>query len=164
MFLSVVITTLKQYKFKSTPSSSRYSAVFECMKLFKNRGFISFAWILSLSKIEKLRLTAISTNAAVIGICESKLEASILEQQISIDNYKILCCYRNRHGGVVACYVRNDLNYNILSVLPRLTYPYLLFRRNWKYFFWNFTTYLKSHNSSNNLLPPKSNKCSKSTK
>ena len=139
----------------------------QCLNVWnflRTEVYISFAWILSLSKIEKLRLTAISTNAAVIGICESKLEASILEQQISIDNYKILCCYRNRHGGVVACYVRNDLNYNILSVLPRLTYPYLLFRRSWKYFFWNFTTYLKSHNSSNNLLPPKSNKCSKSTK
>ena len=51
-----------------------------------------------------------------MGICESKLDASVLEQEISIDNYKVLRCVRNRNG--VACYVRNDLSYNILSVFP----------------------------------------------
>ena len=71
-----------------------------------------------LSKIEELRFIAKSTNAAAIGICESKLDASVLEQEISIDNYKILHCDSNRHGGGVACYIRNDLSYNILSVFP----------------------------------------------
>ena len=52
-----------------------------------------------LPKIEELRFIAKSSNAAVIGICESKLDASVLEQEISIHNYKILCCTRNRHGG-----------------------------------------------------------------
>ena len=42
----------------------------------------------------------------------------VLEQEINIDNYKILRCDRNRHGGWVACYIRNDLSYNILSVFP----------------------------------------------
>ena len=42
----------------------------------------------------------------------------VLEQEINIDNYKILRCDRNRHGGGVACYIRNDLSYNILSVFP----------------------------------------------
>ena len=31
----------------------------------------------------------------------------------------IIRCDRNRHGGGVACYIRNDLSYNILSVFPR---------------------------------------------
>ena len=42
-----------------------------------------------LSKIEELRYIAKSTNAAVIGICEFKLDASLLDPEI-IDNYKIL--------------------------------------------------------------------------
>ena len=42
-----------------------------------------------------------------------------MDPEISINNYKILRCDRNRQGGVVACYVRNDLSYNILSVFPR---------------------------------------------
>ena len=71
-----------------------------------------------LPKIEELHFIAKSTNAAVIGICESKLDASVLEQEINIDNYKILCCDRNRQGGGVACYVRNNLSYNILPVFP----------------------------------------------
>ena len=72
-----------------------------------------------LSKIGELRFIAKSTNAVVIGICEFKLDASVLEQEISIDNYKILRCDRNSHGGSLACCVRNDLSYNILSVFPR---------------------------------------------
>ena len=71
-----------------------------------------------LPKIEELRFIAKSTIAAVIGICESKLDASVLEQEINIDNYKIMRCDRNRLGGRVACCIRNDLSYNILSVFP----------------------------------------------
>ena len=72
-----------------------------------------------LSKIEELRYIAKSSDAAVIGICESKLDASLLDPEISIDNYKILHCDRNRQGGGVVCYVRNDLSYNTQSVFPR---------------------------------------------
>ena len=71
-----------------------------------------------LPKIEEPLLIAKSTNDAVIGICESKLDASVLELDISIDNYKILRCVTNRHGEGVACYIRNDLSYNFLSVFP----------------------------------------------
>ena len=60
-----------------------------------------------------------STNATVIGVCGSKLDASVLDPEINIDNYKILPCDRYRQGGGVACYVRNDLSYNNLSVFPR---------------------------------------------
>ena len=42
----------------------------------------------------------------------------MLEQEINIDNYKILNCDRNRKRGGVPCYIRNDLSYNILSVFP----------------------------------------------
>ena len=72
-----------------------------------------------LPKIDELRYIAKSTNAAVIGICKSKFEASVLDPEISIDNYKILSCDKNRQGGGVACYVRNDLTYNTLFVFPR---------------------------------------------
>ena len=52
-----------------------------------------------------------------IGICESKLDVSVLEQELSIDNYKIMRCDRHRHEGV-ACCIRNDLRYNIRFVFP----------------------------------------------
>ena len=63
-----------------------------------------------LSKIEELRFSAKSTDAAVIGNYESKLHASVLAQKISTDNYKILRWDKNRHGGGVACYIRNYLS------------------------------------------------------
>ena len=50
-----------------------------------------------------------STNAAITGISESKLVESVLEPEIQIDDYKILRCDRNRHGGGVACYITNEL-------------------------------------------------------
>ena len=89
--------------------------------VFKSRGlhFIHLNINILLLKIEELCYIAKSTNAAVIGICESKLDASVLDLEINIDNYKILRCDRNRQGGGVACYVRNDLSYNTLSVFPR---------------------------------------------
>ena len=88
--------------------------------VFKNRGlhFIHLNINSLLPKIDELRYITKSTNAAVIGICESKLDASVLDPEISINNYEILHCDRNRQGGGVACYVRNDLNYNTLSVVP----------------------------------------------
>ena len=60
-----------------------------------------------------------STNVAIIGISESKLDESVLEPDIQIDDYKILQCDRTRHGRGAACYIRNDLSYNILSVFSR---------------------------------------------
>ena len=91
------------------------------MERFKDRGlhFIHLNIKSLLPKIEKLRYIARSANADVIGICESKLDASVLDPEKSTDNYKILRCDRNRQGGGVACYVRNDLSYNTLSVFPR---------------------------------------------
>ena len=89
--------------------------------IFKSRGlhFIHFNINSLLPKIDELRIIAKSTNAAIIGISESKLDESVLEPEIEIDDYKILRCDRSRQGRGVACYMRNDLNYNIISVFPR---------------------------------------------
>ena len=74
--------------------------------VFKKRGlhFIHLNINNLLSKIEELRYIAKPTNAAIIGICESKLDTPVLDPELSIDNYKILRCDRNIQGGVVVCY------------------------------------------------------------
>ena len=64
-----------------------------------------------LSKIDELRYIAKPSDAAVIGISESKLDNYILDSEIQIDNYQILRCDRNRKEGGVFCYVRNDRSY-----------------------------------------------------
>ena len=72
--------------------------------LFKSRGlhFIHLNINSLLPKIEELRIIAKSANAVIIGISESKLDESVLEPEIQIDNYKILRCDRSRQGGGVA--------------------------------------------------------------
>ena len=87
--------------------------------IFKTRGlhFIHLSINSLLPKMEELRIIAKSTDTAIIGINESKLDESVLEPEIEIDDYKILWCDRSRHGGGVGFHVRNDLSYNI-SVFP----------------------------------------------
>ena len=64
-----------------------------------------------LPKIDELRYIAKLSNAAVVGTTESKFDNCILDSETQIDNYQILRCDRNKKGGGVACYVRNDLSY-----------------------------------------------------
>ena len=64
-----------------------------------------------LPKIDEFRYIAKLSNTAIIGIIESKLDNCVLDSEIQIDNYQILRFDRNRKGGGVACYVRNDLSY-----------------------------------------------------
>ena len=65
-----------------------------------------------LPKIDELRSIAQKSNAAVIGITESKLDESVLNSELHIDNYTLIRCDRNRHSSGVACYARDDISYN----------------------------------------------------
>ena len=84
--------------------------------IFKHTGlhFLHLSINSLLPKIGELRHIDRLTNAAVIGISESKLDDSVLTSEIQIDEYE-----RNRHGGGVACYIRNDLSYNVQSFFPK---------------------------------------------
>ena len=72
-----------------------------------------------LPKLEKLRIIAKSTNVTVTSISESKLDEPVLETEIQTDDSEILRCDRNRHRWDLACYIRNDLSYYIITVFPR---------------------------------------------
>ena len=71
-----------------------------------------------LPKIDELRNIAKLSNAAVIGISESKLDDSVLSSEIHIDNYNTLRCDSNRRRGGVVCYIRNDLSFDVKSFFP----------------------------------------------
>ena len=78
---------------------------------FKERGlhFIHININSLLPKIDELRSIAKNSNAAVIGITESKVDESVQDSEINIEKYNIIRCDRNRHGGGVVCYVRDDI-------------------------------------------------------
>ena len=83
-------------------------------KLFEKKGlhFIHININSLLPKLDEIRSIAQKSNAAIIGITESKLDDSVPDSEVHIDNYNLIRCDRNRHGGGVACYVRDDINFN----------------------------------------------------
>ena len=89
--------------------------------IFKHRGlhFLHLNINSLLPKIDELRHIARLTNAYVIGISESKLDDSVLTSEIQINEYDLIRCDRNRHEGGVACYIKNDLSYNVKSYFPK---------------------------------------------
>ena len=62
-----------------------------------------------LPKIDELREIAKKTRATVIGLTETKLDATILDGEVNIEGYELIRSDRNRHGGGVACYIKNDV-------------------------------------------------------
>ena len=71
-----------------------------------------------LPKIDELRHMDRLNNAAVIEILESKLDKSITNSEILIDNYDLLRYDRNRSRRGVACYNRYDLSYTQKNLFP----------------------------------------------
>ena len=83
-----------------------------------------------LPNIDEICYIAEHTKAAVIGITESKLNESIFQSEIEIDNYDLPRCDRNRSGGGVACYIRSDISYVqktfFLNVIENIFFEILL--------------------------------------
>ena len=71
-----------------------------------------------LPRIDELRYIARPSNAAVIGVSESKLNKSITNSKILIHNHDLLRCYQNRNGDGVTCYTRNDSSYTQKNLFP----------------------------------------------
>ena len=69
-----------------------------------------------LSKIDELRDIIILIRPAISVITESKLDSSVTNAEVNINGYSIIRNDRNRNGGGVACYIRNDLCFNIKNI------------------------------------------------
>ena len=74
--------------------------------------FIHFNTYSLLPKIDELRNVAKCSNAAVIGIIETKLHNTVYDSEVTIDGYSIVRNNRNRKGGSVACYIRSNIYYS----------------------------------------------------
>ena len=73
-----------------------------------------------LQKIYEICYVAERTNVIVIGTSESKTNESFFQSEIQIDKCDLLWCDRNRNGGGVACYIRNDISYAQKYFLPNV--------------------------------------------
>ena len=68
-----------------------------------------------LPKTDEVRKIAKCSNASVHGITETKLDQSIHNEEISNDGYNLIRKDRNRHGGGVACFIKNNICFNEIN-------------------------------------------------
>ena len=68
--------------------------------------------------IDEIKLLLIEKNIHILAINETKLDETIEDNIISIDKYKLHSKDHNRHGGGVAIYIKEDINYAIRDDLP----------------------------------------------
>ena len=80
----------------------------------KHRGFkIAFLNIASLPKhIDELRLNMQHQYLDILVFNETRLDETISNSEISIEKYTLVRNDRTRHGGGVAMYIRNSINFN----------------------------------------------------
>ena len=53
-----------------------------------------------------------SSNVAVTGITETKLDNTVYDSEVTIGCYNIVLNDRNRKGRGVVCYIRNNICFN----------------------------------------------------
>ena len=84
---------------------------------FENSGLLFLHLNINsiLPKLDELKTIAGNTEAAIISITESKVDNSISDSNVEIPGYCILRCDRNRNGGGLACFVKQDLCFNLRS-------------------------------------------------
>ena len=79
-----------------------------------------------IAKIDEIREILRISKVGILGITESKLDDSILDSEVSVEGYQIIRSDRNRNGGGVACYIREDFVFNHISPLSS-ELEYLMF-------------------------------------
>ena len=86
----------------------------DAWNIFQKRGMHSIHLNLNilLSKIDEIRYIAKLTNATVIGLSETKLDNSVLSDELEIEGYDLERSDRSRRGVGVACFVKNSTSYN----------------------------------------------------
>ena len=69
-----------------------------------------------LLKIDKLRDITDYIKPAFLGTTESKLDSSVTNAEVNINGCSINRNDRKRNGGGAACYIRNNLCFNIKNI------------------------------------------------
>ena len=78
------------------------------------KGCMSF-----IPKTEEIIFIAKKSKATVIGICETKLDGTIFDAEIYIEGCSIVRCNRDREGGGVACYIKDDNCFSTKNILSK---------------------------------------------
>ena len=89
-------------------------------KIFKQKGlhFLHLNCNSLPNKIEELRQFVSSASPHVLCFSETKLDKSILDGEISFENYSVIRKDRNRNGGGVACFIHKSLAFEVRTDFP----------------------------------------------
>ena len=68
--------------------------------------------------VDELREIARKTRATVIGLTETKLDATVLDSEVNIDGYELIRSDRNRHRGGLACCIKNNAAFRSRGGFP----------------------------------------------
>ena len=100
---------------QSDDNSGSNSADHNFFQCFQKKGlhFLHLNIRSLLPKLCDLRLLAERSLAAIIGLSETWLDSTVMDSEISMDNYIVYRQNRNREGGGVCIYIRSDLASNI---------------------------------------------------
>ena len=71
-----------------------------------------------LPKLDELRTLVEMEKPSIVCVVETWLSEDITDEEISISNYQIFCCNRNRHGGGVLIYTHISLSVSVLLSGP----------------------------------------------
>ena len=82
------------------------------MANFQKERFAYFTFQYQHPKIDKIRFLAKQSNASIIGISEYKLDSSVLNSELDIEDYELIRLSRSRRKGGFECYIRKSLSYN----------------------------------------------------
>ena len=63
-------------------------------------------------KIDKVRYIAKINNARIIGISQTKLDKTILPNELEVNSYDLIRLDRSRRGGGVACFIKSLIAYS----------------------------------------------------
>ena len=87
-----------------------------------------------LPKIDELREIAKKTRATVIGLTETKLDATVLDGEVNIEGYELIRSDCKRHGGGVACYIKDNVAFRsrggLSNEIENLFFDILLSKTN----------------------------------
>ena len=88
---------------------------FENIKSSKGLNFLHLNTRSLTSKIPEIEKIARESNAAVICITETWLDNSVTESEVCLNGYNIIRRDRNRQGGGVCTYIREDIAFTPLD-------------------------------------------------
>ena len=77
------------------------------MANFQKERFIYFTFQYQQPKIDEIRFLAKQSNASIIGISKHKLDSSVSNSGLDIEDYDLIRLSRSRREGGFECYIRS---------------------------------------------------------